>query len=422
MIGGMGATCPACAQFWGHGMAKESGKLTALAVKNAKPGKHFDGSGLYVEVTAGGSRLWRMKYRYAGKEKRLAFGAFPEVGIAEARDKAAKARALLRDGTDPNVAKAEKAAAAKRLAGSAFPLVATAWLAKMKSSWADETYRKATYVVETYLSPTLRRQSITTLTTKQAADALMDIPPSLAAKARGYLGQIVNYAIHEGLREDGRLLVLRGVLPKTNKGHIPAAVDLADVRKLVKAVADYPITVTRAALTVAMLTAQRPGTVARMEWAEVDLDSGEWAIPAAKMKTKHAHIVPLSKQAVKTLTGMQAYTDGKQFVFPALYQQTTPHLHRDALSNALRKMGFAGKHATHGFRGMFRTVARERLSIPVDVLEAQLAHAKKDEIQKAYDRTQFLDERRKAVQKWADYLDALRADNGRKILIDRKAM
>lgn len=391
-------------------MAKESGKLTALAVKHAKPGKHFDGSGLYVEVTASGSRLWRMKYRYAGKEKRLSFGAFPEVSIAEARERTAKARALLRDGVDPGTAKVESVAAAKRTAGSTFPTVAAAWLAHMKPGWATETYRKATYVVETYLVPALRRNSVSTLTTKQAADALAGIPPSLATKARGYLGQIVNYSIREGLREDGRLLVLRGVLPKTVKGHIPAAVDLADVRTLVKAVADYPITVTRAALTIAMLTAQRPGTVVRMEWREVDLKAGEWTIPAAKMKTRHAHIVPLSMQAVETLRAMLVYTEGKSFVFPALYRQTTPHLHRDALSNALRKMGFAGKHATHGFRGMFRTVARERLNIAADVLEAQLAHAKKDEIQKAYDRTQFLDERRNASQRWADYLDGLKKE------------
>lgn len=411
-----------CAQFWGHDVAKESGKLTALAVKHAKPGKHFDGNGLYVEVTPGGSRLWRMKYRYAGKEKRLAFGMFPEVSIAEARDRTAKARTLLRDGIDPGVAKVETAAAAKRAAGSTFPKVAAAWLEHMKPGWAPETHRKAAYVIDTYLVPALRWQSISTLTTKQAADALAGMPPSLATKARGYLGQIVNYSIREGLREDGRLLVLRGVLPKADKGHIPAAVDLADVRTLVKTVADYPIAVTRAALTIAMLTAQRPGTVVRMEWTEVDLDAGEWAIPAAKMKTRHAHIVPLSLQAVDTLRSMLIYTEGKTFVFPALYRQSTPHLHRDALSNALRKMGFAGKHATHGFRGMFRTVARERLNIPADVLEAQLAHAKRDEIQKAYDRTQFLDERRKAVQKWADYLDALRTYRGGRIIaIDRKA-
>ena len=400
-------------------VAKESGKLTALACKNADVGKHFDGGGLYLEVMASGSRIWRLKYRHAGKESRATFGHFPEVGLAEARERTAKARALLRDGTAPNAAKASKAEAAKRIAAAAFPMVSAAWLEKMKPDWADETYRKAAYVVDTYLTPKLRRASVTTLTTKQAADALAGIPPSLAAKARGYLGQIVTYAMREGLREDGRVLSLRGALPKADKGHIPAAVDVSDVRKLVQAVAGYEIPVTRSALTVAMLTAQRPGTVARMEWAEVDLDAGEWIIPARKMKTKHAHLVPLSRQAVDTLRAMLPYSEGKQYVFPALYRQTTPHLHRDALSNALRKMGFQGKHATHGFRGMFRTMARERLGIAADVLEAQLAHAKKDEIQKAYDRTAFVKERKAVVQQWADYLDTLRT--GAKVIpIKRK--
>lgn len=396
-----------------------TGKLTALSVKNAGMGKHFDGNGLFLHVQDKGARYWRLKYRYAGKEKLYALGVFPEVTLAEARERTAKARALLRQGTDPGADKARKAAAARREAGAAFPKVAASWLEKMKPGWADETYRKASYVVDTYLAPALRHRSITTMTSKQAADSLAGIPPSLAAKARGYLGQIVNHAIHEGLREDGRLLSLRGVLPKTEKGHIPAAVELAEVRKLVKAIEAYPITVTRAALIVAMLTAQRPGTVARMEWSEIDLDSGEWSIPATKMKTRHAHLVPLAKQAVAALREMLVYTDGKRYVFPPLYQQTTEHLHRDSLSNALRKMGFAGKHATHGFRGMFRTVARERLNIAPDVLEAQLAHAKKDEIQKAYDRTQFIDERKEAMQKWADYLDRLSAETGNVVNMSR---
>ncbi|MGX5672177.1 tyrosine-type recombinase/integrase [Thermomonas fusca] len=389
-------------------MARESGKLTALAIKNAGQGKHFDGGGLYLEVMPTGSRIWRLKYRHAGKESRATLGHFPEVGLTTARADAAKARALLRDGIAPNDAKAAKHEADRRAKGAAFPIVAAEWLADRKPGWADETHRKAAYVVDTYLAPKLRRVSITTLTTRQAVDALAGIPPSLAAKARGYLGQIVTYAMRKGLREDGRVLSLHGALPKVDKGHIPAAVDVADVRKLVRAVAAYPIHVTRAALTIAMLTAQRPGTVARMEWAEVDLEAAEWVIPPGKMKTKHAHLVPLSRQAVDTLRAMLPYSEGRQFVFPALYRQTTPHLHRDALSNALRNMGFQGKHATHGFRGMFRTMARERLGVAADVLEAQLAHAKKDEIQKAYDRTAFVKERESVMQAWADYLDNLR--------------
>jgi integrase len=394
-------------------MAKETGKLTVLAAKNAGPGKHFDGGGLYLEVLTSGSRIWRLKYRHAGKESRATFGRFPEVGLAEARERAAKARLLLRDGVAPNAAKAAKVEAEKRNAGGVFPVVAEAWLVSRKPEWADETYRKAAYVVDTYLIPKLRRVSIATLTTKQAADTLAAIPPALASKARGYLGQIVTFAIRKGLREDGKLLSLRGAIPRHTKGHIPAAIDVADVRKLVQAIAAYPIPVTRNALTMAMLTAQRPGNVVAMEWAELDLDVAEWTIPASKMKTGHAHLVPLSRQAVEVLGGMLAYTDGHQFVFPALFRQETPHLHRDALSNALRKMGFQGKHATHGFRGMFRTMARERLNVAADVLEAQLAHAKKDEIQKAYDRTSFVKERKGVMQAWADYLDGLRNyDNG----------
>jgi len=387
---------------------KESGKLTALATQNASIGRHFDGRGLYLEVLPSGSRIWRLKYRHAGKESRATFGHFPEVGLAEARRRRDEARAQLRDGTAPNAAKAAKAEADKRAANAAFPLVAAAWLKKMEPDWADATRRKAAYIVDTYLVPKLRRISLVTLTTKQAADALHGIPPSLAVKARGYLGQIVAYAMQEGLREDGRVLSLRGALPKANGGHIPAAVDVAEVRELVRAVAAYPIHVTRAALTAAMLTAQRPGTIARMEWAEVDLDAGEWVIPGAKMKMKQAHVVPLSRQAVETLRGMLPYSAGRQFVFPALYRQKTPHLHRDALSNALRTMGFQGKHATHGFRSTFRTMARERLGIAADVLEAQLAHVKKDAIQQAYDRAAFVAERKEVMQAWADYLDHLR--------------
>ena len=387
---------------------KESGKLTALATQNASIGRHFDGRGLYLEVLPSGSRIWRLKYRHAGKESRATFGHFPEVGLAEARRRRDEARAQLRDGTAPNAAKAAKAEADKRAANAAFPLVAAAWLKKMEPDWADATRRKAAYIVDTYLVPKLRRISLVTLTTKQAADALHGIPPSLAVKARGYLGQIVAYAMQEGLREDGRVLSLRGALPKASGGHIPAAVDVAEVRELVRAVAAYPIHVTRAALTAAMLTAQRPGTIARMEWAEVDLDAGEWVIPGPKMKMKQAHVVPLSRQAVETLRGMLPYSAGRQFVFPALYRQKTPHLHRDALSNALRTMGFQGKHATHGFRSTFRTMARERLGIAADVLEAQLAHVKKDAIQQAYDRAAFVAERKEVMQAWADYLDHLR--------------
>lgn len=400
----------------------DSGKLTAVAIKNAQPGKHFDGGGLFLDVRANGSRYWRMKYRFGGRENLLAFGVHPEVSLAEARRRRDAARALLRDGKDPSIERDASRDAQRRNTEAAFPKVAAAWLAFKKREWADERYRKAEYVTNTYLLPPLRHASITTLTTKQAADVLAKIAqdaPTLASKARQYLGGITNYAIRHGLREDGRLLSLRGAVPKHDKGHIPAATDPKEVAAVAKAVEAYPVPVTRAALTLAMLTAMRPGIVASARWSEIDLDAAEWTVPGVRMKTGHAHIVSLPTQAVALLRDMLAYTQGKEYVFPPLARQKTPHLHRDALSAALRRMGFQGRHATHGFRGMLRTVARERLGIDPDILEAQLAHAKKGDVQKAYDRTTFGDARRKAMQAWADYIDQLKADDKKVVQLKR---
>jgi integrase len=159
-----------------------------------------------------------------------------------------------------------------------------------------------------------------------------------------------------------------------------------------------------------MLTAQRPGLVVSAEWSEFNLQEAEWSIPGHKMKMRKPHIVPLPRQAVALLQSMLVWTAGQRFVFPALARQKTVHLHRDALSNALRDMGFQGKHATHGFRTSLRTIARERLRVDPDVLEAQLAHAKRGDVQQAYDRTEFNDLRRRVMQKWADFLDKLRKD------------
>lgn len=393
-------------------------KLTDKEARKAAPGKHFDGRGLFLHVTETGARYWRLKYRFGGKEKLLALGVFDEVSLKEARRRCDDAKRELRDGIDPNVARAARQAERRRNTGAAFPTVATNWLAFKRKEWAPETYRKAEYVLDTYLTPALRRESLATMTTKVAADALQKIPPSLASKARQYLGGIVNHAIREGLRDDGRLLSLRGAVPKSAKSHIPAATDLADVRRVVSAVSGYPVPVTRAALLAVLYTAQRPGTVVTMEWSELDLEAAEWSIPAAKMKTRNAHLVPLPEQAVDLLRTMEAYTLGKRFVFPPLARQTTDHLHRDALSNALRRLGLKGLHATHGFRGMFRTVARERLNLDPDVLEAQLAHAKRGDVQKAYDRTKFDDARRTAMQQWADYVDGL--SSGAKVVRIRR--
>ena len=397
-------------------------KLTSLAIKHAEQGKRFDGGGLYLHVKDNGARYWRLKYRFCGKECVLALGTFPEVSLSEARERREDARKLLRDGKNPAAERKAIKASRRQAQDAGFAVVAEDWLKCKSKGWMPETTRKATYIIDAYLIPPLKSHSIASLTTKQAKDALLDIEnhaPTLAHKARQYVCDIVLYAIRDGLREEGRALSLQGVLGSYDKGHMPALIDPKEVPALMNSIEAYPSTITRLALKIVSLTIRRPGEVAAARWAHIDLDKAEWTIPGKFMKMKRPHTVPISTQAVAAFREVEFYSAGQEFVFPALARQKSPHLSRDSMSKALRKMGYQGKHVTHGFRGMFRTMAREQLGIDEDVLEAQLAHAKKGETQAAYDHAVFIEKRRRVMQAWANYLDNLRA--GRNIVpIKRK--
>lgn len=371
----------------------------------------WDGQGLHAILTPSGERHWRLKYtRPDGRENRIALGNLREVSLAQARQYRDQARAQLRNGVDPATARRLSKESARLEAAGSFEAVASDWLAFKAKEWSPETSRKANYVTTKYLAPALRRIPIATLSTRQAATVLEGIAvqaPTLAIKARQYLAGIVDFAIKRGMREDGRTLSLKGTVPRAEKSHISAATDVRELKQLVAALDVYPSPVTRAALLLTMYTAMRPGVVAGARWEEFDLAAGEWQVAPHRMKTRHAHIVPLPTQAIAALEALIPFTGGKGFVFPAQARQRTPHLHRDSLSKALRDMGFKGRHATHGFRATLRTIGRERLGIDLDVLEAQLAHAKKGDVAKAYDRTQHLTSRRTVMQAWADYLDSL---------------
>ncbi|KWF32672.1 integrase [Burkholderia diffusa] len=397
-------------------MPKRAEPKSEVVFRVAKPRERpyllADGNGLVLRVWTDGSKTWLLRYRRpgTGKENFLSLGPYPEVALVDARKSAAIARSLVRDGNDPVEHRRAEAAARKRAAEGAFHLVAKDWLAFKRKEWADETYRKAEFVVRQYLIPSLRNKPISTLATsevKPVLEAIAEHAPNLATKARQYVGGIVTYAIHHRLREDGVPLSLRGVIPRHEKGHIPAITKPTEIVPLVQAINTYKSPITRAALKLTMLTGLRPGVIAAAPWEEIDLKAGEWHVPAARMKMRHDHIVPLPTQAIALLGELQSLTGRGDYVFPSPARQKTPHLHRDALSKALREMGFKGKHATHGFRGMLRTVGRERLGIDIDVLEAQLAHAKRGDVQKAYDRTTFDDDRRRVMQEWADYIDGL---------------
>lgn len=401
-------------------MPKLATRKSDVVFRNAKardkPYQIADGGGLSLLVQPNGSKLWLFRYRRpaSGRDNLISLGPYADLSPAEARLRASAFRKQVRDGIDPVEQRRADKASIKRDARGPFRVVAKEWLEFKRKGWADQTYRNAEYVVNEYLVPALKDRSIATLVTadvKPVLQSIATVAPTLASKARQYVGGIVTFAIQSGLREDGKLLALRGVVPNYEKGHIPAITRPSDIGPLVCAIDAYASPITRAALQLTMLTGLRPGVVAGVPWAEIDLDAAEWHVPAARMKMNHDHIVPLPTQAVLILERLRAHSGGGQYVFPSPARQKTPHLHRDALSKALRQMGFQGKHAAHGFRGMLRTVGRERLGMDLDVLEAQLAHAKRGDIQKAYDRTTFDDDRRRVMQAWADYIDRMRTNN-----------
>jgi len=404
-------------------MPRLAQQLSDVAIRKAKPqAKPYtlaSGKGLHLEVLPTGARQWLVRYRTPeGKQRTKIIGMYPDMGVADAHKAAADLHQQVRMGEAPiglrdRIKAATQALTqdqieaqqrAKDAKDHSFTVVSNAWLEDRKPGWATATYDKAAYIVRERLQPFIGGLDMRTMASKDVVEVLRQMgtdAPSLARKARQYLNGVTEYSIQRGMRGDDQVLRLRGVLPKYRGGHIPAITQIQGVGPLMRAILAYDSRVTRGGLLLAAYTACRPGIVAAAAWEEIDLDRAEWTIPGEKMKTRVDHVVSLPRQALDVLAEMRQY-GGEVFVFPG--SQSNEHMHRDALSKALRTMGFQGRHATHGFRAMLRTVAREQLKIDVDVLEAQLAHAKKGEVQAAYDRARFEDERRQVMQTWADEL------------------
>lgn len=393
-------------------MASDSGKLTVLKVKAAQPGKHFDGGGLFLHVTDAG-RYWRMKYRYAGKEKLLALGVYPEVGLSEARQRRDAARTVLRGGNDPGLVKRDRKVANVLAAGNTFAAIGEEWLKKQKSRMAEATYTKAVWTLSDLVNPWIGHRPVTEIDAPEMLKLLRRIEErgahETAHRTKQRCGQIFRYAIATGRAKHDPTADLRGALAPVVAKSRAAITDPMKVGELLRAIDGYTGgLVAKSALRLAPLVFVRPGELRQAEWSEFDLDNALWRIPASKMKMRDEHIVPLPSQAVDILRELQALTTRSRYVFPGERSASRP-MSENTVNAALRRLGFDKDTMTgHGFRAMASTRLNEMGWSP-DVIERQLAHAERNKVRAAYNRAQYITERNKMMQAWGDYLDSLRS-------------
>jgi len=383
-----------------------------------KPVTLFDGGGLFLMVTPSGGKLWRFKYRFEGKEKKIAFGSYPEISLLDARQRRDDARKLLANNVDPSaVRKAQKQAHVEDT--ETVEVIAREWHEKFKSNWTEGHALKILRALERDVFPWIGKRPIKAIKAPELLTVLRRVESrgvlEGAHRIRGLCSQFFRYAISTGRAERNPAQDLIGSLPPAKDKHLAAITDPKKVRELLLAIDGYSGSqVVKLALQLSPLVFVRPGELRHMEWKEVDFENALWSIPAEKMKMREPHLVPLSKQAIKIMEELQKLTGTSQYAFPSGRTYDRP-MSNNAVLAALRRMGYTKDEMTpHGFRAMARTIIDEVLQVRPDFIEAQLAHRVSDPLGRSYNRTQHLNERKKMMQKWSDYLDGLKT--GAKVL------
>ena len=390
--------------------------LSDLSVRRAKPAekpyKIADERGLYLLVAPTGGKLWRFKYRFGGKEKLLALGAYPDVSLADARDRRDEARKLIASEIDPS--EYRKATKARRSAAAAdtFEAIAREWYAKFAPTWVASHGERIIRRLERDVFPWIGGKPIAEIAAPELLGTVRRIEDrgalETAHRALQNCGQVFRYAAATGRAARDPSGDLRGALPPVKATNFAAVTDPAKVGPLLRDLDGYAGTLpVRCALQLAPLVFVRPGELRQAQWTDFDLNAAEWRYHVTKTDTDH--IVPLSRQAVAILCEIHPLTGSGRYVFPSARTAERP-MSDNALNAALRRLGIdKGELSTHGFRAMARTILDEVLGFRPDLIEHQLAHAVKDPNGRAYNRTAHLPERRRMMQAWADYLDALKA-------------
>jgi integrase len=406
-------------------MPKRIKPLSEIKVRSAKSKeseyKLFDGGGLFLLVTPSGGKLWHFKYRFDKKEKKLTFGTYPEVNLLDARRRRDDARRLLANNVDPGaVRKAQKQAKVEET--ETVEVIAREWHDKFKSKWTEGYANKLMRHMELDVFPWIGTRPIKEIKAPELLTVLRRVESrgvlDSAHRIREICSMFFRYAVSTGRAERNPAQDLIGTLTPVKGKHLAAITEPKKVGALLRAIDGYKGSfVVQCALRLAPLVFVRPGELRHAEWSEIDFENAEWNIPAGKMKMREPHLVPLSKQAIEILKDLNKLTGSSRYVFPGRTSERP--MSDNAILAALRNMGYARDEMSgHGFRAMARTLLDEVLQVRVDFIEHQLAHAVRDPNGRAYNRTSHLAERKKMMQKWAEYLDGLKA--GAKVIPFKK--
>ena len=391
--------------------------LSDKAVKAAKPGekpvKLFDERGLFLLVTPTGGKWWRFRYTYLGKEKLLSLGTYPDTSLAKAREKRDEARKLLADGVDPSQSRKADERAKRLSAANSFEAVAKEWHSRQAHTWAKKHGADVLARLEGNIFPDLGHRPIAEIEPPELLDTVRKIEArgahDLAHRVLAICGQVFRYGVATGRCKRDPTGDLRGALTPHKPKH-QAAVKPEELPELLRKIDAYDKeagdTLTRLALQLMAATFVRTNELIGAKWEEFDFKAKVWAIPAERMKMRTEHIVPLSHQALAILDELRPLSGRSAFLFPG--RNKDKPISNNTMLFALYRMGYKGRMTGHGFRAVASTVLNES-GFRSDVIERQLAHCERDEVRSAYNRAEYLPERRKMMQWWGGYLEGIKA-------------
>ncbi|WP_295002297.1 integrase arm-type DNA-binding domain-containing protein [uncultured Dechloromonas sp.] len=390
--------------------------LTDLSVRTAKPSekarKLADEKGMYLLIQSSGAKLWRMDYRFDSKRKTLALGTYPETSLAQAREKRDEARKLLAQDIDPSAQRKQDKAERRDAQANTFEAIARDWMKVRGKEWSETYAGKTKACLERHAFPVIGSKPIKSINAPELLAMLRAIEKrgtvDMAHRIQQHCGAVFRYAISTGLAEVDPTPSLHGALSTVKAKHYPALTDPKDFAELLRSIDEYRGEVTtKIAMLMLAYTFQRTKEIRFAEWSQFDFDAALWRIPKEVMKMREAHIVPLSKQVIEHLKELHCLTGTGRLLFPSMANRDRP-ISENTVTYALARMGFKGQMTGHGFRSVASTILNEQ-GYRHDVIERQLAHSEQNQVRAAYNRAEYLPERKKMMKEWADYLDKLKA-------------